>query len=54
MKIQLKLAMILGATIAAVVTASCLAFVGLQRDSLRRSEVEKERLLVEESRSVSM
>ncbi|MDO8757271.1 MAG: HAMP domain-containing sensor histidine kinase [Elusimicrobiota bacterium] len=47
MKIQLKLALILGATIAAVVGASCLAFVGLQRDSLRRSEVEKERLLVE-------
>lgn len=47
MKIQLKLALILGATIAAVVAASCLAFVGLQRDSLRRSELEKERLLVE-------
>lgn len=47
MKIQFKLALILGATIAAVVAASCLAFVGLQRDSLRRSEVEKERLLVE-------
>lgn len=47
MKIQLKLAMILGATIAAVVAASCLAFMGLQRDSLRRSEIEKERLLVE-------
>lgn len=47
MKIQLKLALILGATIAAVVGASCLAFVELQRDSLRRSEVEKERLLLE-------
>ena len=47
MKIQFKLALILGATIAAVVGASCLAFVELQRDSLRRSEVEKERLLLE-------
>lgn len=47
MKIQLKLALILGATIAAVVGVSCLAFVELQRDSLRRSEVEKEHLLLE-------
>jgi signal transduction histidine kinase len=46
-KIQFKLALILGATIAAVVGASCFAFVELQRDSLRRSEVEKERLLLE-------
>ena len=41
MKIRFKLALILGATIAAVVAASCLAFVGLQRESLRRSEREK-------------
>ncbi len=47
MKIQFKLALILGATIAAVVGLSCLAFVGLQRDSLRRSEVEKVHLLLE-------
>lgn len=47
MKIQLKLALILSAAIAAAVAASCLAFVGLQRDSLRRSEADKERLLVE-------
>lgn len=46
MKIRFKLALILGATIAAVVAASCLAFVGLQRESLRRSEREKERLLL--------
>ncbi len=47
MKIHFKLALILGATIAAVVGASCLAFVSLQRDSLRRSEAEKERILLE-------
>lgn len=53
MKIRFKLALILGATIAAVVAASCLAFVGLQRESLRRSELEKERLLVESVEGVA-
>ena len=47
MRIQFKLALILGATIAAVVGASCFAFVELQRDSLRRSEAEKEKLLLQ-------
>jgi signal transduction histidine kinase len=52
-KIQFKLALILGATIAAVVGLSCLAFVELQRDSLRRSEVEKEQILMESVQRVA-
>ncbi|MBI4061119.1 MAG: HAMP domain-containing histidine kinase [Elusimicrobia bacterium] len=47
MKIRFKLALILSAAVAAVVGASCLAFVELQRGSLRRSAAEKEQLLLE-------
>lgn len=47
MKIQWKLSLILGVTVAATVGASCLAFVTLQRQALHRSEVEKEHILLE-------
>ncbi|MEK7383300.1 MAG: HAMP domain-containing sensor histidine kinase [Elusimicrobiota bacterium] len=47
MTIRSKLALILGVAIAATVGASCLAFVELQRLALRRSEVEKERILLQ-------
>lgn len=47
MKIRSKLSLILGVAIAATVAASFLAFVALQRQALRRSEVEKENILLE-------
>lgn len=47
MKIRSKLSLILGVAIATTVAASCLAFVGLQRLALQRSEVEKEHILLE-------
>ncbi|MDE2512398.1 MAG: HAMP domain-containing histidine kinase [Elusimicrobia bacterium] len=47
MKISTKLALVLSATVAASVAASCLAFVSLQRSALRRSETEKEQILIE-------
>ena len=47
MKIRSKLSLILGVAIAATVAASCLAFVELQRQALHRSEVEKEKILLE-------
>lgn len=47
MTIRAKLTLILAVTVAATVGASCLAFVALQRQALRRSEVEKSQLLLE-------
>ncbi len=47
MTIQAKLASVLSVTVALSVAACCLAFVEIQRDALRRSETEKENLLLE-------
>lgn len=50
MKLAHKLSLVLAATVALSVGASCLAFVSLQRSALRRSEAEKERLLLDDVR----
>lgn len=53
MRLSVKLALLLSATVALSVAASCLAFVQLQRGALRRSEAEKEQLLLDSVRKVA-
>ena len=53
MKLSHKLAAVLSATVALSVAASCLAFISLQRAALRRSETEKERILIDSVRTVA-
>ncbi|MFI5345772.1 MAG: ATP-binding protein [Elusimicrobiota bacterium] len=53
MKISTKLALVLSVTVALSVAASALAFVSLQRGALRRSELEKEQILVESVRKAA-
>ena len=53
MRISTKLALVLSAAVALSVAACCLAFVSVQRGSLRRSEAEKERILVESVRKTA-
>ena len=53
MRISTKLALVLSVTVALSVAASGLAFVSLQRGALRRSELEKEQILVESVRKAA-
>ena len=53
MNIRVKLALVFSVTIALSVGAACLAFVQLQKNALRRSEHEKERLLLDSIRKVA-
>ncbi|MBI5246825.1 MAG: HAMP domain-containing histidine kinase [Elusimicrobia bacterium] len=53
MKISVKLALVLSVTVALSVAAASLAFVGLQREALRRSEAEKERILLDSVKKVA-
>ena len=53
MKISVKLALVLSVTVAMSVAAASLAFVGLQRGALRRSEAEKQRVLLDSVRKVA-
>jgi signal transduction histidine kinase len=54
MRISTKLALVLSVTVALTVAASCLAFVAAQRAALRRSEAEKEHILVESVRKTAV
>ena len=53
MKISTKLALVLSAAVAFTVVACCLAFVAAQNAALKRSEAEKERILVESVRKTA-
>lgn len=53
MKISFKLALTLSVTVALSVGAASLAFVSLQRGALRRSEAEKEKILIESVRKAA-
>lgn len=53
MKLSHKLALVLSVTVTLSVAASFLAFVSLQRGALRRSEAEKEKLLLDGVAKVS-